>query len=221
VALRPDRGYVSVVSAGEAANSSAVDWSFDSIVAAHLGLGSEVGSNLIETTEKFQGFVNGMAKWEPEAKEFYVEQTGVLADALQESLVQDYDGVIRVAPAIPPGWDFDGSVSVRGNTKVDVQTRDGLVTHLLIQAGTSEPIRIRNPWPGKPVDVISVQTGKKVVTDAVGSVIEFPAAKGTSYFVEQPGSAATMLPFPPVSGNAATTPKKLGRVRIGLFAESR
>ena len=61
-------------------NVSAVDWSFDPIQAARLGLGSEVGSTLIETTKKFQGFVNGMAKWEVEAKEFYVEQTGVVAD---------------------------------------------------------------------------------------------------------------------------------------------
>jgi len=114
------------------ANVSAVDWSSDPIQAARLGLGDEVGKTLIETTEKFQGFVNGMAKWEPTAKEFYVEQTGVIADALEEALVQDYDGVIRVAPAIPPGWDFAGSVSVRGNTKVFVETKDGAVLHLVI-----------------------------------------------------------------------------------------
>ena len=45
-------------------NTSAVDWSFDPIQAARLGLGSEVGATLITTTQKFQGFVNGMAKWE-------------------------------------------------------------------------------------------------------------------------------------------------------------
>ena len=39
--------------------------------------------------------MNGMAKWEETGKEFYVEQTGVVADALQEALVQDYDGLIQ------------------------------------------------------------------------------------------------------------------------------
>jgi hypothetical protein len=94
-----------------------VDWSYDPIQAARLGLGAEVGASLIEITQKFQHFVNGMAKWEETGKEFYVEQAGVVADALQEALVQDFDGVIRVAPAIPPGWDFDGSVHVRERQK--------------------------------------------------------------------------------------------------------
>jgi alpha-L-fucosidase 2 len=201
-------------------NSSAVDWSFDPIQAARLGLGSEVGSTLFETTQRFQGFVNGMAKWEATAKEFYVEQTAVVADALQEALVQDYDGVIRVAPAIPPGWDFDGSVYVRGNTKIDVQTRNGAVANIVIEAGTSQPLKIRNPWPGEPVDVISGQTGKTVVTAAVGPVIEFAGSAGASYVVEKQGSAAVELRFPPVSGTRAIAAKKLGRVQIGLLANS-
>ncbi|HEY3628170.1 MAG TPA: glycoside hydrolase, partial [Terracidiphilus sp.] len=66
-------------------NPSAVDWSFDPIQAARLHLGIEVGNTLRECTRKFQGFANGMAQWEASAKEFYVEQTGVVADALQES----------------------------------------------------------------------------------------------------------------------------------------
>jgi hypothetical protein len=201
-------------------NSSSVDWSFDPIQAARLGLGSEVESTLIETTEKFQGFVNGMAKWEASAKEFYVEQTAVVADALQEALVQDYDGVIRVAPAIPPGWDFDGSVYVRGSTKVDVQTRNGAVTNLVIEAGTSGPLKIRNPWPGKPVDVISGETGKRVVTAAVGPVIEFAGSIGATYVVETQDSTVAELRFPSVSGTRAVAAKMLGRVQIGLLANS-
>jgi len=203
---------------GHRANVSAVDWSSDPIQAARLRLGDEVGKTLIETTEKFQGFVNGMAKWEPTAKEFYVEQTGVIADALEEALVQDYDGVIRVAPAIPPGWDFAGSVSVRGNTKVFVETKDGAVLHLVIEAGTSGPIRIRNPWPGKMVNVVAAESGKNVGISAVGPMMEFVAKDGASYVVAQHGTAATDVPK--VSGIPATTAKKLGRVQIGLFAAS-
>ena len=78
----------------------AVDWSYDPIQAARLQLGGEVGSALVALTQHYQNFVNGMAKWEAADREFYVEQTGVVADALQEALVQDYDGVIRIAPAL-------------------------------------------------------------------------------------------------------------------------
>lgn len=33
--------------------------------------------------------------------EFYIEQVGVVAAALQEALVRYYDGLIRIAPAVP------------------------------------------------------------------------------------------------------------------------
>jgi len=198
-----------------------IDWSFDPIQAARLGLGDEVGANLVKITQQVQKFPNGMAKWEPTAKEFYVEQTAIVADALQEALVQDYDGVIRVAPAIPPGWDFDSSVYVRGRTKVDVQTRNGAITTVVIEDGTTQPIKIRNPWPGKPVDVISGKTGAKVVKAAIGPEIEFPAIAGLNYLVKKHDESMTARPFAPVTGTSARSAKKLGPVQIGLFSDGR
>jgi hypothetical protein len=200
-------------------NISVVDWSYDPIQAARLDLGSEVASTLIAITQRFQGFVNGMAKFEGASKEFYVEQTGVVAEALQEALVQDYDGMIRIAPAIPPGWDFDGSVYVRGNTKVDVQTRSGAVTTVVIESGASQPLKIRNPWPGNPVEVIAAKTGKLVVTNEAGPVIEFSATSGASYVVQKRGAPAEPL-FPLVNGTPAIAAKRLGPVQLGLFPTS-
>jgi len=199
-------------------NVSAVDWSFDPIQAARLGLGDEVRSTLIETTKKFQGFVNGMAKWEVEAKEFYVEQTGVVADALQEALVQDYDGVIRIAPAIPPGWDFDGSVCVRGKTKVGVQTRNGAVSTVVIEAGAAQTLRVRNPWPGKKVNVVANRGGRKVVKGATGEIVEFAVENGVMYLMENEDEPVAMKEFVPVTGTRASSAKRLGPVQIGLFA---
>jgi alpha-L-fucosidase 2 len=198
-------------------NVANIDWNFDPIQAARLRSGTEVGSTLVQITEKVQNFVNGMAKWEPTAKEFYVEQTGVVADALQEALVQDYDGIIRIAPATPPGWDFEGSVYVRGRTKVDVQMRNGSVTTVVIEAGTNGPIRMRNPWPGKAVDVIDGKNGLKI--GAVGPLIEFAGMAGTSYLVENRDEPAGRA-FAPVSGAPATSAKKLGPVQIGLFGDA-
>ena len=75
--------------------------------------------------------------------EFYVEQTGIVAAALPEALVQDYDGTLRIAPAIPPGWNFDGSVFVRGETKVDVQVRNGAVTTVGFEVRRTQNITVR------------------------------------------------------------------------------
>jgi alpha-L-fucosidase 2 len=198
------------------------DWGPDPIHAARLQLSGEVESTLVAITQKFQRFVNGMAQFEPNSKEFYVEQTGVVADALQEALVQDYDGVIRIAPATPSAWDFDGSVYVRGNTKVDVQTRNGAVFTAVIEAGMTQSLKVRNPWPGKRVDVISGSTGKKVVssTAEMGSEIEFTTTAGSSYLIKSHDEPTEGDGFAPVSGAPASSPKRLGPVQIGLFNEN-
>lgn len=195
---------------------NAVDWSYDPIQAARLGMGTEVAATLIANTQSVQHFVNGMARWEATSKEFYVEESGVVAAALEEALVQDYDGLIRVAPAIPPGWDFEGSVYVRGQTKVDVQTRNGVVTALVIEAGKTQLFNIRNPWAGEAVDVFAGQTGKTVARGVRAPVIEFTGNAGTNYLVEKHDQPASSRRFAPVSGILASSPKKLVSVQIGL-----
>ncbi|HEY9127678.1 MAG TPA: glycoside hydrolase, partial [Acidobacteriaceae bacterium] len=103
------------------------DWSFDPIQAARLGLRDEVESTLVKLTEHYQSYINGLASWGGTSGEFYVEQQGVVAAALDEALVQDYDGIIRVNPAMPKAWDVDGQIAVRGKTRVDVSVRGGEV----------------------------------------------------------------------------------------------
>ena len=132
-------------------NKEVADWSFDPIQAARLHLGSEVADSLRKITETSQHFINGFAHLgaTDQDSEFYVEQTGVVAAALAESLVQDYDGTLRIAPAIPPGWNFDGSVFVHGTTRVDVQVRNGAVSTvgLEVHQAQSAPLCARELLP--------------------------------------------------------------------------
>lgn len=204
-------------------------WSFDPIQAARLDMGDEVGAALLRSTERSARCINGFtgcgrraltaAAVSPDA-EFYVEQSGVAADALQEALVQDYDGLIRIAPAVPAGWEFDGSVFVRGRAKVDVQVRGGVPTTVVIECGIAQLIKLRNPWPGEPVDVVAGKGSARLVSASRAEIIAFRATAGVNYLVERHNSPATGLPFAAVSGAPATTVKKLGPVQLGLFAAS-
>jgi alpha-L-fucosidase 2 len=187
------------------------DWSFDPVQAARLGLSDEVGSTLIALTGKYQKYINGFANWGGPAGEFYVEQEGVVALALAEALVQDYDGLIRVAPAVPHAWDFEGSVWVRNRTRVDVQTRAGVPDTVVIEAGASETLAIRNPWPGKSVEVTDAN-GKTPVR-STGSILQLPVSQGNSYLLGPAGT--TTREFVSISGEASQQPKKLGAVQIG------
>ncbi len=197
--------------------SAVADWSFDPIQAARLGLGSEVGKTLVTITEHSQHSVNGLANWTEKDPEFYIEQVGVVAAAIQEALVQDYDGLIRIAPAVPPGWNIDGSVYVHGKTKVDVQVHNGVVTTAVIESGMTQPLRVRNPWPGQAVDVVSAGSGAKVVSESSEPVLSFPGVARTNYLLERHDAPAAGERFRALSGTPALAAKRLGRAQIGLF----
>ncbi|MGH9444823.1 MAG: hypothetical protein ACRD3O_03735, partial [Terriglobia bacterium] len=160
----------------------------------------------------------GLANWDKQYGEFYIEQVGVVALALQEALVQDYDGLLRIAPAVPAGWEVDGNVYMRGKTKVDVQVRNGVVTTAVIEAGATQDFKVRNPWPGQQADVISARTGAKVVKADADSTFGFHGIAGTSYLLERHDASLAHRRFAPVSGAPAGVAKRLGRVQIGLFA---
>jgi len=196
--------------------NAVADWSFDPIQVARLGLGNEVGETLVKVTEKSQHTINGLANWDNQYGEFYIEQVGVVGAALQEALAQDYDGLIRIAPAIPTGWDFEGSVSVRGETRVDVQTKNGVVTTAVIESGLTQKLRVRNPWPGQAVNIVS-SGGTTVVKGNSEPVLSFHGTRGISYSLELVKARLSSFRFSAVSGTPAQTAKTLGRVQIGIF----
>jgi hypothetical protein len=199
-------------------------WCLDPIAAARLALGSEVSSTLIKSAQDWQTYANGMALIDvanskhPE-EEFYIEQVGIVADALQEALVQDYDGSIRIAPAIAPGWDFYGSVCGRGKTKVGVQVRDGISTTVVIEPGITQKLKLRNPWPGRAIDVNPGKAGTRVLDGAAGLVITFKAIAGKNYLVERHGVPTSNRLFESISGTPATSTKRLGKLQVDLFKE--
>lgn len=196
------------------------DWSFDPIQAARLGLGTEVAATLVKLTKTYQAFANGFANWGGDSGEFYIEQTGVTATAMQEALVQNYDGVIRIAPALPPGWDFAGTVSVSGRTKIHVQTRSGVVQVCIMEAGTSEVLRVRNPWLGEPFDVVEDHTGDVILHSVIGPIVSLQAITGHRYILRRSQLTAEHIRFAPITGTPARGAKQLGPRHLGLAAAS-
>jgi alpha-L-fucosidase 2 len=189
------------------------DWSFDPVQAARLGLSDEVRSTLIALTERYQNYINGFANWGGPAGEFYIEQEGIVALALAEALVQDYDGLIRIAPGTPSQWDFEGSVWVRDRTRVDVQVRAGVPTTVAIEAGATSTLHIRNPWPGQPVEVMDAR-GKSVLKSAESN-LELPVRKGEAYLLVPANAEGVPLAFAPITGTPALQVKRLGGVQLG------
>jgi hypothetical protein len=125
--------------------------------------------------------------------------------------VQDYDGLIRIAPATPTEWNFEGSVSVRNRTRVDVQVQAGVPTTVVIESGATETLRIRNPWPGQKAAVMDAH-GKTVLSGA-DATIKLPVRKSESYLLVRSGAGSQT--FAAITGTPARQSRKLGPVQIG------
>jgi hypothetical protein len=197
------------------------DWSFDSLQAARLGLGEEVAKSLIEVTEAYQTYPSGLASWKGKpGQEPYIERAGVLAAAVAEAVAQDYDGLLRIAPALPPGWDVDGTVYIQHRSKVHVQVRDGTPITVVIDAGADYNLRVRNPWPGHLVAVLD-SAGRTVVGGTAANVLTFSMHQGSTYFIQRVSRPVTDMPFARITGTPASAAKHLGGVQIGLDAVQR
>lgn len=190
------------------------DWSFDPIQAARLGLADELKTALMKLTGKYQQYPSGFAKFA--GPEFYVEQIGVVAAALQQALVQDNAGLIRIAPAWPKEWDADGIVYVRRRSKVDVQIRNGVPVTVVFEAGATGETVVRNPWPGIPVEVVVSGSGQRITEASGTSPLRFDAEAGKAYLIQPVSRPNGKLRFVAIDGIPSSKPKSLGIRHIGL-----
>jgi hypothetical protein len=195
------------------------DWCFDALQAARLGLSDEVASDLTAVTQNYQKFVSGLALLgggtNDGSSEPYIEQMGVVTAALNEAFVQDYDGLLRILPAWPKGWDGAGTIFVQGQSKVDVQGRGGKIVMAVVEAGSSATMQVRSPWSGQATTVVDGTTGATVVAGASQATFALPVVAGRWYALVPAGDAGA-LPTVLVTGKAPSGAKTFGPVAIGL-----
>ena len=194
------------------------DWSFDAVQAARLGLRDETEAALTELTKKYQVFPSGLGNLYGSAgKETYIEQATAVALGVQESLVQSYDGTVRLAPAVPNDWTVSGSLQIPGGI-AHVQTTGGNVTTAVVDANASTTLKVRSPWQGESVHALAVsgETTTEVVKATTDATLSIQAKKGTSYVIERTASPTTDQKFAAVSGTTANKVKTLGSRTIGI-----
>jgi alpha-L-fucosidase 2 len=187
------------------------DWSYDPIQAARLGLGSEVADGLFQLVQLNQVYANGMSELiQGPPNEFYIEQSGIVALTLSEVLaIQDDDGLVRIGPAIPPGWTMSGAVALRNGAAVDVDAVDGALSGFTIHADEDGPLRIATPWKGRHVQMIESGNVLKTID---GGRFEAIVRAGHDYRFRPVDGAAK----PHFDVEPEATVKSLGRASIGL-----
>ncbi len=78
---------------------------------------------------------------------FAFEAPGVLACALNESLLQSHDGVIRVAPATDATLPARFTLHATGGFVVSSEIRDGRPLWIAVESRRGGECRVANPWP--------------------------------------------------------------------------
>jgi hypothetical protein len=198
---------------------NAADWSFDAVDAARLGLGDEVAASLTRSIQSYQSFANGLALLgggtNNGTSDPYVEELGIVALAVNEAVAQDYDGLLRIAPALPKGWDAEGTLFIQGGSKVDFEISGGEVVAFFVEAGSTTTLTVRNPHPGSASSVVDGDTGATILAATAASSLSFPTQAGHWYAIVDV-SAGGVLPDVHVTGTPATAAKTFGPARIGL-----
>ncbi len=129
------------------------EWSEDPIWAARLGQADAMVALLEQGTRDLQKYPNGFSVHgkndDPAAqRNMYSSWNAIVAGALQDALVQDYDGTIRVAAAWPSDWSVAGTVVVAGGHRVSTEVRGGVPAYVGIAARSDERVTLANPWAG-------------------------------------------------------------------------
>jgi hypothetical protein len=193
------------------------DWTFDAVQAARLGNSSGFYTSIQDLITSYQVFPAGIGSWEGSHGAFYDEMGGGLTNAVQEALVQDYDGLLRIAPAWPSGnWNVSGTVYIQGNSKVHVQIENSQLVTAVVEAGSMQNIVTRNPWGTQSVQVVDGSSGATVVAATTASQFTIPAQSGHAYVIELVSSPTTALPYAQVTATPATAARAMWGQKIGI-----
>jgi hypothetical protein len=178
--------------------SGSQGWSLDSVWAARLGLRAQACALLAEHTRKWNrfrygGWDSGNSAVFPDGLAVvpYTDAPGVACYALHKILLQSHNGMIRILPAVAPGWSGMFRLRAEGGFLVAAAFEGGNPRFVEIVSLRGNPCRLANPWEGR----ITIQHATGDEKQAEGGMLEFETDVGE-----------TCLLFPEATPLAEYTP---------------
>ncbi len=179
-------------------NVNVYGWTTDSICAARLGLAdSPEGEHppqqmglrelLPLHAEYYQNYPCGLQDYygRKPGKHCYLEGSGTFSTGVGEMLLQSWDGVIRICPALPKAWDADFKLLATGGFEVSGHARQGQVVALSLLSLRGQPVALANPFGGPA----AVTSEDKTVLSSADPLLKFPTQAGKTYLVTRGGVA--------------------------------
>ena len=86
-------------------------------------------------------------------RHFDNETMPIVSCAINEMLIQSYDGTIRVCPAVPAHWNVRFDLAAAGGFRISAEQKGGKVLFVSLESRLGGRCRILHPWPaeGQPV----------------------------------------------------------------------
>lgn len=127
--------------------------------AVRVGYDPDTILKILHDTMARIGGANSMISGNPHG----VEHFSIVPNAIQEMLLQSYDGVIRFFPCWPRNQDARfGTLRARGAFLITAELKSGVVTGVKLLSEMGRDCTMINPWPEKKVRV--VRNGKPAET---------------------------------------------------------
>lgn len=128
-----------------------------------------------------RGIPNGFLKENPHG----IEQLNTIPDAIQEMMLQSYEGVLRIFPVWPvknhPNASFRGFRAC-GAFEVSAVLKDGIADTITLISHKGHSCKLQNPWQGREAEVIR-SNGR--VEKVSGEVLEIAFFKEEMVTVKQ------------------------------------
>jgi hypothetical protein len=93
-------------------------------------------------------------------RHFDNETMPIVTCAINEMLIQSFDGIIRVCPSVPSAWNVRFDLAAAGGFRVSAEQKDGKVVFVSLESRLGELCRITHPWPSEGLPVcLDVKSG--------------------------------------------------------------
>jgi len=181
-------------------------WANDAIQAARLGLGDEALKGMVTMLQKYQSYPNAFTNNTNGVYEFL----GVHLGVMNESLLQSYNGKIRVFPALPSDASFIGrfTLAAVGGFLVSSERESGQTKYVGLKSLLGNAATLINPWGSEAVDVRKMSDGS-IVSNASSAEITFTTEANAVYVVERVAKPFSGYTFAYLTGTANQDAKHL------------
>ena len=181
-------------------------WNVDGIYAARLGLGNDANKHLGDMISLKQMRISGYT----DDGNGELEPMGLHISTINEMLLQSYDGVIRVFPAVPDNFSGAFTLLANGGFLVSSECENSTAKYIGIKSQYGGNATVKIPWSDSTVLVNGVET------DVIDGRIVVETEKNGVYIIRPKSSADVKYTAVAFTGEANNSTKTAFNKTLGI-----